>query len=520
MNRLAPPVRSSPQLLRKTNGQILLQNTWSRDKIRRVSDPAFNAVALTLHSRSLASDSALTALLELQAIDEVGMVATPPGLNFAPNVTTLRYTDSSPEESWNTPNGGRSTRLKQFVARWPVDRQEGWAGCHSILAEEEQLRILGTTQNSPDKVTVLSDFDDIAAHMSRWRAAPQRGKNRFRLFVTSEPRLVKKRKPLELILNEKAQSSALAMTKICSPREALDFIDLAFKASGEYVYDAHWSGNKWESYYLQTRRIIPSYLRASSAVSFPFDNRIAKAQDIRDHIEAIASRMSNALACRDLIAIGHLSEDNATGHFDQVFAVGYFVPLVTGMFDSLAWISAIYCKMKLGRRQVSLRFPLDPKARKGGFHEQLEKSNKALHTFVTNDRTQALVSVFYPLRDVIQHRTYIHGTPLVKLGETFEPRIGIDLDDTSKKAVESLSKTSGEAPSEIGVESLGPRTFLYPNEFTDWAIPKLGSIINQYFSLLQLNQFLKPDEIASVDGALTAFAREYESHLRLQAFCD
>src|SRR5439155_15776673 len=115
--------------------QILLQTTWSREKIRRVSDPAFNTVALSLHSRSLVLDRALTTILELQAIDEVEMVATPPGLNFAPNVTTLRYGDFSPEVTWNTPNGGRGIRLKQFVARWPVDGQEGWAGCHSILAE-------------------------------------------------------------------------------------------------------------------------------------------------------------------------------------------------------------------------------------------------------------------------------------------------------------------------------------------------------------------------------------------------
>jgi len=446
------------------------------------------------------------------------MMATPPGLPYAKQILTLRYTDILPEVTRELEGGGAAIDLGHFMARFPANGDEGWAGCFVPLTEAQQLGIVGVIQSTPEAKPVLDDFRDLAAHMQIWGAAPSEGKNKLRLFVTSDPKLLSVRRELTTLLNERAQLSSLALTRICNAEDALDFIDLSFKRVGVYLYNKGWEGNKWESYYLQTRRLLPGCYRSLAAVSPPYEARVPRSSKIFAHLEAIAARFGSLLACRDLVGVADMAGDQATSHFDAVFAFGYFMPLVTGIFDSLAWVPANLFDMQLRRHRVSLRLPQKIEDRQGGFHDLLDKSLKPLNDFVVQIDSQSFVDMFYPLRDIIQHRTYLHGTDVFKLGQDLAPRTGIQLDEDSKVRMEAFAKVTGETLEMMGVESLGPTIFVYPKQFTDWAIPHLSSFLAKYFLKLDLWSYLAANESSSIEEGLKHFHDEYEAKLNIQLF--
>ena len=495
-----------------------MKGRFSKERVARVKDASFNEICVTLHSRSLAATPKQETLISLSGLAEIDMMATPPGLPYAKQILTPKYTDIVPEVTRQLDGGGSVTNLSQFIARFAANGDEGWAGCTVPMSEAQQLSMIGVADASSEAKTVQDDFRDLAAHMQLWGHAPTESKNKFRLFVTSEQKLLRARKELTVKLNERAQSSSLALTRICSVEDALDFIDLSFKRVGVYLYNKGWEGNKWESYYLQTRRLVPGCYKSLAAASPPYETRVPHSPKIVDHLEAVGARFGSLLACRDLVGIADVADELSTSHFDSVFALGYFMPLVTGIFDSLAWITVNLLEMKLPRGRITLRLPQSVEDRKGGFHELLEKSLKPLHDFIVQSESQSFVEAFYPLRDIIQHRTYLHGADIFKLGEDSVPRIGIELDENSTTRMDALSKTTGESMASIGVERLGPRTFMYPKLFTDWTIPHLSSFLTRYFSKLNLESYLEQKDLVLINEGLKNFHDEYEAKISIQLF--
>jgi hypothetical protein len=60
--------------------------------------------------------------------------------------------------------------------------------------------------------------------------------------------------------------------------------------------------------------------------------------------------------------------------------------------------------------------------------------------------------------------------------------------------------------------------FLYPQTFSDWAIPRLVTFINEYFQLVGFDLYFDEKERSSIKEAFRGFQEEYENHLKIQMF--
>lgn len=160
-------------------------------------------------------------------------------------------------------------------------------------------------------------------------------------------------------------------------------------------------------------------------------------EELREQIESFRHRIELILRAADRVGYHALRRPDGHAAGKCGYHLAYFIMLVTGLFDELAWTIAHRYGMKLSAQQMVLRQrPKDDK-----FFREIKGTNSGLHAFLVDPVTQAIIRLFYPARDQVQHRAVL-ATRLVE--EPAPRRVLAQLPDDTLQDIQAVSVNKGE----------------------------------------------------------------------------
>lgn len=210
-------------------------------------------------------------------------------------------------------------------------------------------------------------------------------------------------------------------------------------------------------------------------------------QVLREQIESFRHRIQLILRSADQVAYHTLRRPDGRAASECGYHLAYFIMLVTGLFDELAWTIAHRYGFKLSAPQMVLR----QRMRDDAFFRQIQATNPDLHAFLVEPDTQAVIRLFYPARDQVQHRAVLAA----KLIEQPAPRrVLAQLPDDTLQEVEALSADQG---ADWGLADGRAAGQVDPYLFTLAAVQAVASVTNGVLERLEWERYADalPDEI-------------------------
>jgi hypothetical protein len=125
-------------------------------------------------------------------------------------------------------------------------------------------------------------------------------------------------------------------------------------------------------------------------------------QDLSEQIESFRHRIELILRAADRVAYHSLRRPDGRAAGKCGYHLAYFIMLVTGLFDELAWTMAQRYGLELNPQKVVLRARKDK-----AFFGAISARNEHLHAYLNEPTTQAIIGLFYPARDQVQHRAVL-----------------------------------------------------------------------------------------------------------------
>lgn len=198
-------------------------------------------------------------------------------------------------------------------------------------------------------------------------------------------------------------------------------------------------------------------------------------EELREQIESFRHRIELILRAADRVGYHALRRPDGHAAGKCGYHLAYFVMLVTGLFDELAWTIAHRYGMKLSAQQMVLRQrPNDDK-----FFRQIKSTNPDLHGFLADPVTQATIRLFYPTRDQVQHRAVL-ATRLVE--EPAPRRVLAQLPADTLQDVQAISANNGE---DWGLVDGGASGQVDPYLFTLAAVAAVARLTNGVLERLE-----------------------------------
>jgi hypothetical protein len=292
---------------------------------------------------------------------------------------------------------------------------------------------------------------------------------------------------------------------IVTPEEALDYIDIYMKCLGEYLRHPRYSIRGRQSYYFSRLcGLIPSFSRTWTVANIA-EIEIPDGEAIRHHLQSFYLRLLRMLQVKDVIATQYYQTADNETLFSMLGELNTFMPLATGTFDSLAWISRHLYEyktdsIKLGkddpeRHRTILRLPEPGKA--NGLVNSIELHNKPLAQMLRSRESQNLIGIYYPARDSIQHRHPLSGLKYIWMEDNGSGRPS-DTDDEKAFGLAILDLETDDAISKLDSEDAsdyfsmwrirhtGHYSLLEPYKFVTRALLELGVFYESFFERLGL----------------------------------
>lgn len=223
-----------------------------------------------------------------------------------------------------------------------------------------------------------------------------------------------------------------------------------------------------DSYYYQyrTAKLFPTADLARVAMNIARDHKFPA--ELRDQIESFRLRIQLILRAADRVAYHALRVPDGRAPGKCGYHLGYFIMLVTGLFDELAWTIALRYGIRLNRREVALR-----QKTAGAFFQQIGTFNADLLKFLSDPDTQARLQLFYPARNQFQHRTLL---PTFLADAPVPRRVLAELPPETIREILALSANGG---ADWGMVN-GPsgRRLVEPYLFTLAAVDSVAGVTN------------------------------------------
>jgi len=135
-----------------------------------------------------------------------------------------------------------------------------------------------------------------------------------------------------------------------------------------------------------------------------------KYKQVKEQTYSLAQRLIFLCKASDRISYYHLREANNDTMDECLYNFGYFVMLVTGIFDDFAWILSMLYSLDLRDMDIKLRCVYkNNEFLISKFMKKILDIDKDLYTALTNDNIQNNINILYPFRDMLQHREFITG---------------------------------------------------------------------------------------------------------------
>jgi hypothetical protein len=193
------------------------------------------------------------------------------------------------------------------------------------------------------------------------------------------------------------------------PAEALDLVRLLlvhhrlFQLRGGARVDA----TLYHVY--RVHSLFRAYRPASAAATY---GKGAINAAVRAQLGSLGTRLGFVCRAADRGAYAALRRADNDSEDEILYHLGYFVMLATGVFDDLAWTLKYQYRLTLAPVQVTLKPPKKPTAPASLLVDALRavpNEGAAVAARVADPAVQALVRVFYPIRDQLQHRQFLSG---------------------------------------------------------------------------------------------------------------
>ncbi|MEC1157812.1 hypothetical protein [Cytobacillus horneckiae] len=187
------------------------------------------------------------------------------------------------------------------------------------------------------------------------------------------------------------------------PEEAIELIRILLVNLGYFYVAPRFKVNEGYYYLYRFKKIFNEFQPAWSIVVS--GNGSGVSDEIMNQFDSLSQRLEFICRATDKVSYFSLKYANNDTQDNTLYHLGYFIMLITGAFDDLAWILTYIYELRLSKMEVVLKEPIKKKR----FYEQLQDQNKKLHDFLTSECTQNLIKMFYPIRDALQHRQFVKG---------------------------------------------------------------------------------------------------------------
>jgi hypothetical protein len=242
-----------------------------------------------------------------------------------------------------------------------------------------------------------------------------------------------------------------------------------------------------DSFYFQFRasKLFPAADLPRVAMGVARDHGFP--QGLREQIESFRHRIELILRAADQVAYHSLRRPDGRAASECGYHLAYFIMVVTALFDELAWTIAHRYGLKLSAPQMVLR----QRPKDDAFFRKIQAINSDLHTFLVDPATQAVIRLFYPARDQVQHRTVLAA----KLIEKPAPRrVLAQLPDDTFEEIEALSADQGADWGVVDGRAAGQ---VDPYLFTLAAVQAVARVANGVLERLEWERYadLLPAEV-------------------------
>lgn len=285
--------------------------------------------------------------------------------------------------------------------------------------------------------------------------------------------------------------------RLVSPEEALSMVRVVLVNCGVFVVSGNRRTSEWLYYVCRSKMLFPEAWSAWSIAVRNKDKGLPAG--VYEQLCSLQQRLDFICRASDKASFYALNRPSNDSGANILYHLAYLVILATGVFDDLAWISTRQYSFRLHRTKVSLRIP--EKRKTPALYELLSNVNPRLHEYLAKPDTQATINLFYPIRDVLQHREFIGSLLYVNRGEGLAA-IHIDIPEASMKLAKALSQDG--TGREWGVVQSGDTHRLDPFVFSHMAVSSVAAIVNQVLRLLGLGRSLPESPIRRTTSCPTA----------------
>ena len=193
-------------------------------------------------------------------------------------------------------------------------------------------------------------------------------------------------------------------SKVLTPIKAIEHLRVRLVNQGIYYpftdEEERAVGSEWLYLTYRLRTVFPSYQLGWQSVA----SRIVFQEKEAIIMSSLGSRLEFLLKTIDLL-LYHSNKNSGNSQLNINYNFTYFIMLVTGCFDSIAWLcDSIYDINHSKKMQVTLK-KTDTENKKGNsFIEKIKDKNRSLGEYLEKDKNQSRIQVFYPFRDSVIHR--------------------------------------------------------------------------------------------------------------------
>lgn len=378
-------------------------------------------------------------------------------------------------------------REEGLVIRYETEDEETGVFCGKTRMLPSMItHLYGCAEGTPQFSEILNSFRDLIAFESIANGDSEA------IFVTQDDRLIEKRIWIQ----------SRFRVKILSFLQALEYFDLFLKKNNLYYanpYTRRIDGKAFHYWFL-LKELVPNFGNAWSTAVFGKDV-IPNGHQIQDFLSALADRFQNAMCAADRIAMEYVIYPVNSTEWEMIYNLNYFVMLVTGIFDSLAWLTVNRYSLNIrDRTDVTIRI-IGPTSKGARFARLVSRHNPSLSSFI--QAQQDFINLFYPMRDSIQHREPVRGAQFVKQPDGWIISTA-QLKQDALSAIQAVDRT-GSPFTEWGV-LVDVSGLLEPHRFSRKASRRLITFVDRYLELLDFNS-----SIASHDDVMRKIAQARSS---------
>ena len=122
-------------------------------------------------------------------------------------------------------------------------------------------------------------------------------------------------------------------------------------------------------------------------------------------IQSLYTRTELYLRATDTLKINSLRKPTNSVATQCEYDFAFLILLITGIFDNLAWLVCKIYEITLNKNDIKLTIPSEKRNQK--FIKAVQEKSQSLYDYLSNDLTQAKISLVYPIRDSVVHKNYL-----------------------------------------------------------------------------------------------------------------